>query len=251
MTDAILAALPAPSGRPLLVLDLDGVLNLFGAYTASTTVIVSTDGHEVRRLHFTPAAAPLLDAVTVAGHIDDVRSRKHSRLGLRSSVATTPGLSAAIADGTVAATTETLVRTADGQKFVITFREDVVDALHALVASGAVEFGWLTTWGPNARAVVEQAFSGRLAGGYVLAKKPKKLRGYRNPDWKRHALENRVAELGTRWVWAEDEEVPRARADGSLDDDTLAGIPGLAFGTDESVGLTPADVARATAFLLG
>lgn len=118
MTDAILAALPAPSGRPLLVLDLDGVLNLFGAYTASTTVIVSTDGHEVRRLHFTPAAAPLLDAVTVAGHIDDVRSRKHSRLGLRSSVATTPGLSAAIVDGTVAATTETLVRTADGQKFV-------------------------------------------------------------------------------------------------------------------------------------
>lgn len=52
-------------------------------------------------------------------------------------------------------------------------------------------------------------------------------------------------------MWADDEEVPRARADGSLDDDTLAGIPGLAFGTDESVGLTPADVARATAFLLG
>ncbi|AZZ55055.1 hypothetical protein [Rathayibacter iranicus] len=59
------------------------------------------------------------------------------------------------------------MRTVHGQKFVITFREAFFDAPHDLVASGAVRFGWLITCGANARVIVEQAFSGRLAGGYV------------------------------------------------------------------------------------
>lgn len=141
------------------------------------------------------------------------------------------------------------VRTAHGGKYLIDFYPAVVDALDELVHEGCVELGWLTTWGPNMRAVVEQAFDGRLAGGFVLKKMPAKVRGFRPADWKLTGLRERVAATGQSWVWADDEEVEIARRQYGLgNDQTLTAVPGLPIATDQSVGLTVDHVAEIRAF---
>ena len=88
------------------------------------------------------------------------------------------------------------VRTAHGDKYWVDVNPKVIDALDAFVAANNVELGWLTTWGPNVRAFVEQALDGKLAGGFVLAKRPAGHRGAVPAEWKRTALRTRIETTG-------------------------------------------------------
>ncbi|KQO98804.1 HAD domain-containing protein [Leifsonia sp. Leaf264] len=141
--------------------------------------------------------------------------------------------------------TRVLVRTAHGQKYVIDFDADIIAALDDTIRTHQIELGWLTTWGPNARALVDQALGGKLAGGFVLAKIPPRVRGFRDARWKLNALRARVAHTGQPFIWADDVEIAGERLINRAFniDDVAAGIPGLLIATDEAVGITAADVA--------
>jgi Arc/MetJ family transcription regulator len=115
------------------------------------------------------------------------------------------------------------VRTAHGTKYWVDINPQVIEALDALVSNNAgnIELGWLTTWGPNVRAFVEQALDGRLAGGFVLTKPPPRYRGAVPANWKTAALRARIATTGQPWIWADDEEIAMARMLPGFDDDPI------------------------------
>jgi hypothetical protein len=143
-----------------------------------------------------------------------------------------------------------LVRTAHGAKYRIDFDDIVIDALDELVASGRVGLGWLTTWGPNARALVEKAFDGRLAGGFVLAKQPPRYRGAIPATWKHVALRTHLAAHPRPYAWVDDEAIAMAGLTPGADDaSAFPASPGLLIATDPAVGLTFNDVTRIAAHL--
>ncbi|TFB90085.1 hypothetical protein [Cryobacterium luteum] len=111
------------------------------------------------------------------------------------------------------------VRTAHGDKFWVDINPNVIDALGTFIQTDNVEFGWLTTWGPNVRAFIEQALDGNLSGGFVLAKKPARSRGAVPAEWKRRALRARVETTGQPWIWADDEEMAIGRTSTNFGDD--------------------------------
>lgn len=143
-----------------------------------------------------------------------------------------------------------LVRTAHGAKYRIDFDDAVIDALDALVSSGRIGLGWLTTWGPNVRALVEQAFDGRLSGGFVLAKQPPRYRGAIPATWKHAALAAHLAQHPRPYAWCDDDAIVMAGLTPAADDATaFPGSPGLLIAPDPAVGLAVADVARIAAHL--
>ncbi|MEB0014907.1 hypothetical protein QN416_25240, partial [Glaciimonas sp. Cout2] len=83
--------------------------------------------------------------------------------------------------------------------------------LDKFISANNIELGWLTTWGPNVLAFIEQALDGKLAGGFVLAKKPERRRGAVPAEWKRAALRARIESTGQPWIWADDEEIAIGR----------------------------------------
>lgn len=99
-------------------------------------------------------------------------------------------------------------------------------------------------------AIIEQAFDGRLAGGYVLKKMPALYRKHRPANWKYTGLRDRIASTGQPWIWVDDEATEMARLDGVFDDgDIIAGIPGLPVVTDEHYGLTLEQISGMDAWL--
>lgn len=104
--------------------------------------------------------------------------------------------------------TTRLVRTAHGAKYQIDFYPERIAELDRIITTYGVELGWLTAWGPNVRALVEQAFDGQLAGGFILKKQPPRYRGARHEDWKFTGLRARtrssreiLAAVGSRAFW--------------------------------------------------
>jgi hypothetical protein len=143
-----------------------------------------------------------------------------------------------------------LVRTGHGAKFIVDFDPALVAAVAALIAKHDLELGWLTSWGPNVRGLIEQAFDGVLAGGFILKKMPPLYRKVRSAAWKYTGLRDRVAATGQTWVWVDDEAVEMARLDGVFaDGETVAGVPGLPVTTLEHPGLTLAQVGEIDQFL--
>ncbi|MFE6966971.1 hypothetical protein ACFVAJ_17805 [Agromyces sp. NPDC057679] len=143
------------------------------------------------------------------------------------------------------------VRTAHGQKYLIDFYQDIVDEFDDLVRTFQVELGWNTTWGPNIRAVIEQAFDGKLAGGFVLKKQPPKYRGHRPADWKLKGLRDRIAVTGQPWIWSDDEVIlAEMVTNPAFDESHVGDAPGLFFTPDQEFGLTESDLARMRAFLV-
>lgn len=100
-----------------------------------------------------------------------------------------------------------LVRTAHGAKYQVDFYPERIAELDRIITDYGVELGWLTTWGPNVRALIEQAFDGQLAGGFVLKKQPARYRGSRPADWKFTGLRDRIRATGQPWVWVDDEQI--------------------------------------------
>jgi hypothetical protein len=150
-------------------------------------------------------------------------------------------------------THQKLVRTGHGDKFWIDYDLETVQALDDVIRAHCIALGWSTTWGPNVRPLIEQAFGGLLAGGYVLEKMPAKYRGRRNEFWKRDALVNRVIPTGLPFIWADDDEVTIALTTGSFTD-TLASpstAPHLLLATDSTTGITLAEIASIDTFLTG
>jgi Arc/MetJ family transcription regulator len=142
------------------------------------------------------------------------------------------------------------VRTAHGAKYWVDINPQVIDALDVFISNSSnnIELGWLTTWGPNVRAFVEQALDGRLAGGFVLAKPPPRYRGAVPATWKTAALRARITTTGQPWIWADDEEIAMARTLQGFDDDPIFAVPHVIFEPVPTVGLTLDDVAAMTRF---
>ena len=140
------------------------------------------------------------------------------------------------------------VRTAHGDKYWVDIDPAVIDALDAFITANNIELGWLTTWGPNARAFIEQALDGKRAGGFVLAKKPERHRGAVPAEWKRTALRARIESTGQPWIWADDEEIAIGRTWSDFDQDPIFAVPNLMFEPAPTAGLTMDDVAAMERF---
>jgi hypothetical protein len=135
------------------------------------------------------------------------------------------------------------VRTGHGDKYLVDWDDDTIDGLVELIALHDLELGWLTSWGPNMQHVIEQAFDGRLAGGFIVKKMPPLFRKKRPADWKFTGLRDRVAATGQSWIWVDDEAVIEASNSGVFDDgDVIAGVGGLPVTTDEHYGITTAQL---------
>jgi hypothetical protein len=145
-----------------------------------------------------------------------------------------------------------LVRTSHGDKYWVDVNPQVIDALDTFVNRGSsssnIELGWLTTWGPNVRAFIEQALDGRLAGGFVLAKRPGQYRGGVPSGWKSAAMRAQIATTGQPWIWADDEEIAMARMSPDFYEDPIFAVPHLMFEPAPTVGLTLDDVAAMETF---
>lgn len=140
------------------------------------------------------------------------------------------------------------VRTAHGDKYWVDIEPTVIYALDKFISANNIELGWLTTWGPNVRAFIEQALDGKLSGGFVLAKKPPRYRGAMPAEWKRTALRARIETTGQPWIWADDEEITIGRTWPDFDDDPIFAVPHLMFEPAPIVGLTEDDVATMKRF---
>ena len=136
--------------------------------------------------------------------------------------------------------------TAHGDSFLINHNPDVIAELDRICRDNNIAIGWLTQWGPNVRALVEQVFDGKLAGGFVLGKIPRRRRGAVPADWKYRALEKHVAATGHAWVWVEDDSIDMAVADGLLvknhGDAIISGVPGLLIPASRDLGLNFTDL---------
>ncbi|WP_159601623.1 HAD domain-containing protein [Agromyces humi] len=142
------------------------------------------------------------------------------------------------------------VRTAHGEKYLIDFYPEIVAELDEIVRSGVAELGWLTTWGPNIRAVIEQAFDGKLSGGFVLKKQPPKFRGFRPADWKLTGLRDRVAVTGQPWVWLDDEVILAEKVTNpGFNESSVGSAPGMFIIPDQAVGITAEDIAAIWQFI--
>ncbi|MDY7529230.1 MULTISPECIES: hypothetical protein [unclassified Cryobacterium] len=130
------------------------------------------------------------------------------------------------------------VRTAHGDKYWVDIDPKVIDALDKFISANNIELGWLTTWGPNVLAFIEQALDGKLAGGFVLAKKPERRRGAVPAEWKRAALRARIESTGQPWIWADDEEIAIGRTWPDFDDDPIFAVPHLMVEPAPTIGLT-------------
>lgn len=132
-----------------------------------------------------------------------------------------------------------LVRTAHGAKYQVDFYPERIAELDRIVTDYGVELGWLTTWGPNVRALVEQAFDGQLAGGFILKKQPDRYRGARPADWKFIGLLTRIRETRQPWVWVDDEQIEIAeRFHPEWLDELRSLAPGLPVHVDEREMIT-------------
>lgn len=150
-----------------------------------------------------------------------------------------------VADGNV----RRRVRLQHGQKYWVDFNPDIIDALDGFVRSGRVELGWLTTWGPGARALVEQAFDGKMAGGFVLRKMPSRVRGAVPAEWKREGLRWRIQDTQQPWIWIDDQEIAIGRTWSNFHEDTIFDVPHMMIEPLPTVGVTMDDVARIDAFI--
>lgn len=133
-----------------------------------------------------------------------------------------------------------IVRTMHGKKFWIDYDPAIVNSMADLITALKIELGWLSTWGPNMKTVIEQAFDNQLSGGYILGKIPKRVRGAVPANWKYVALQNRVKETQQKWVWIDDEAIAmsslQAEATGTLH--RIDGVEGLLLPTNPAEGIT-------------
>ena len=140
------------------------------------------------------------------------------------------------------------VRTAHGDKYWIDIDPRVILALDTFIQTNNIELGWLTTWGPNVRAFIEQALDGKLSGGFVLAKKPPRYRGAVPAEWKRTALRARIETTGQSWIWVDDEEMAIGRTSPGFESDLIFTVPHMMVEPALTVGLTVDDVAAMERF---
>ena len=131
------------------------------------------------------------------------------------------------------------VRTAHGRSYMIDFDPAVITALDDVVRDHNIVIGWLTTWGPNARAFIEQAFDGKLSGGHVLKKMPARHRGHVPANWKYTGLRDRVQVTGQKFVWVDDEAIDMSVDEPGFDEFTAGG---LLLRTDPVTGITFAQI---------
>lgn len=142
------------------------------------------------------------------------------------------------------------VRTGNGDKFVIDFYPERIAELDRIVRTYGVVIAWLTTWGPNVKAIVEQAFDGHLSGGFVLKKQPPKYRGARPADWKFTGLRDHLRDHPVPWAWVDDEQIELGRTFNphwipELLDLSPAGLP---MHVDERESISEAQLAELEAF---
>jgi hypothetical protein len=130
------------------------------------------------------------------------------------------------------------VRTGHGQSFMIDFDPEIIAEVDDMVREFDMQIGWLTTWGPNMKAVIEQAFDGLLAGGFVLKKMPPKYRGKTPFGWKYTGLRDHLEVTGQPWAWADDEDIDLAQAHGFMTDADSVGPRGLLVRTRPVSGIT-------------
>ena len=116
------------------------------------------------------------------------------------------------------------------------------------MAASNVELGWLTTWGPNVWAFVEQALDGKLAGGFMLAKRPAGHRGAVPAEWKPAVLRTRIETTGQSWIWADDEEMAIGRTSPGFETDQIFTVPHTMVEPAPTDGLTVDDVAAMEKF---
>ena len=135
------------------------------------------------------------------------------------------------------------VRTAHGRGYYIDFEPEIIVELDTLIRDHNLELGWLTTWGPNARALVEQAFDGLLSGGFVLQKMPARYRGAIPANWKQSGLRDRVQATGQPWAWVDDDAIDMARSDSWFDQERDIGPRGLLVPTVPATGITREQIA--------
>lgn len=135
------------------------------------------------------------------------------------------------------------VRTAHGAGYWIDFDPEIVQELDTLIRDRDIELGWLTTWGPNARAFIEQAFDGLLAGGFVLKKMPPRYRGAVPANWKQSGLRDRVQATGQPWAWVDDDAIDMARSVPGFDQVQDIGPRGLLMPTVPETGITREQIA--------
>ncbi len=133
-----------------------------------------------------------------------------------------------------------IVRTMHGAKYWINYDPIIVEEMNKTISETNSELGWLTTWGPNIKTVIEQAFEGKLAGGYVLAKTPKRVRGAIPANWKYIALQERIKQTKQKWVWMDDEAIEmsflKAELTGTLH--LIDGVEGLLLPTNPTEGIS-------------
>jgi hypothetical protein len=136
-----------------------------------------------------------------------------------------------------------LVRTAHGAKFWIDFDPAIIQALDTVIRDCDIQLGWDTTWGPNVRALIEQAFDGLLRDGFVLCQMPARYRGAIPADWKLSGLRRRVAQTSQPWVWVDDDAIDMARYDGTFTEASVhPTAPGLLIPTNPVTGITFAEI---------
>jgi hypothetical protein len=142
------------------------------------------------------------------------------------------------------------VRTAHGKKFLIDFYPERIAELDRIVRAHGVNIGWLTSWGPNVKALIEQAFDGKLAGGFILKKEPPKYRGHRPADWKFTGLRDHLHAHPTPWAWVDDEQIAIAeKFEPAWMPQLLELHPqGLPIHVDEREMITEAQLAQLDAF---
>ncbi|WP_104129691.1 hypothetical protein [Cryobacterium sp. N21] len=140
------------------------------------------------------------------------------------------------------------VRTAHGHKYWVDIDPAVVQALDTFVQTNNVELGWLTSWGPNVRAFIEQTLDGKLSGGFVLGSRPPRYRGAVLAEWKRTALRALVETAGQPWIWADDEEIAIGRTSPNFGDDLIFTVSHMMLEPAPTVGLTVDDVAAMERF---
>jgi hypothetical protein len=140
------------------------------------------------------------------------------------------------------------VRMGHGAKYIIDFNPLIIAELDRLIRAHGIELGWLTTWGPNVVALIEQALDGKLSGGYILAKRPKSSHGWIPANWKYYGLRDRLAVTGQPWAWFDDDAIDMSLASELLSRrsgiDTIAGVDGLLVPTNDATGITWSDLAE-------
>jgi hypothetical protein len=132
-------------------------------------------------------------------------------------------------------------RTFKAGRYEMRFAPDLCDALLRIHESGLAEVRWLTTWGHDANAVLAAGFG--FPRFEVVGSPPPIGEG---EGWWKYPLAVAAAVSAERVVWADD-DLPQAREAWAWAQSEPGVLP---LAPDHYTGLTPADIERATDFLL-